>query len=165
MVKAISDWLNETPEGYCFNDNGERIDNICTYAVVVGIPYKTIYRYLTPNIDKRQELGDGARGSTKLLTDGDVRFIGEVWARDDRGNDGLSRKEAIDNIQELNHTITREYDTRQLSRRILPGNAKSGILKPHSQKVQATTSDCTNINVSQQYRWHSLVDEIYKQMR
>ena len=55
--------------------------------------------WLVPNIDKIQELGDGARGSAKLLTYGDVRFIGEVWARDDRGNDGLSRKEAIDNIQ------------------------------------------------------------------
>ena len=99
---------------------------------MVGSPYKTIYRYLTPNIDKRQELGDGARGSAKLLTDGDVRFIGEVCARADRGNDGISRKEAIDNIQEFNHTITRESDSRQLSRRILPDNYKSGILKPLS---------------------------------
>ena len=31
--------------------------------------------------------------------------------------------------------------------------------------MQATTSDRTNINVAQQYRWHSLVDENYKQMR
>ena len=164
MVKAISDWLNKTPEGDRSDNNGERVDNICMYAFVVGIPYKNLYRYITPNIDKRQELGDGARGSTKLLTDGDVRFIGEVWARDDRGNDGLSRKEAIDNIQELNHTITRESASRQLFRCILPDNAKSGILKPLSQKVQATTSDRTKINVAQQYRWHSLVDDIYKQM-
>ena len=92
MVKAISDWLNETPEGYRFDDNGERIDNIRTYAVVVGIPYKTLYRYITPNIDKRQELGDGARRSAKLLTDGDVRLIGEVCARSDRRNDGILRK-------------------------------------------------------------------------
>ena len=88
-----------------------------------------------------------------------------MCAQADQGNDGLSRKEVIDNIQELNHTITRESASRQLSRRILPDNAKAGILKPLSQKVQASTSDCTNTNVAQQYRWHSLVDDIYKQMR
>ena len=76
MVKAISDWLNKTPEGDRSDNNGERIDNICMYAFVVGILYKNLYRYITPNIDKIKELGDGAHGSAKLLTDGDVRFIG-----------------------------------------------------------------------------------------
>ena len=31
--------------------------------------------------------------------------------------------------------------------------------------MQATTSDRTNINVAQQYIWHSLMDDIYKQTR
>ena len=44
MVKSISDSLNDNLEGDRFDDNGERIDNIHTYAVVVGIPYKTLYR-------------------------------------------------------------------------------------------------------------------------
>ena len=88
-----------------------------------------------------------------------------MCARADQANDGLSRKEAIDNIQELNQSISREAASRQLSCRVLPANAKAGITKSQCQKVQATTSERTTINVAQQFRWHSLVDYIYNAMR
>ena len=39
------------------------------------------------------------------------------------------------------------------------------ILKPMLQKPQATTSDRTNINIAQQYRWHRLVDAEYDNLR
>ena len=86
-----------------------------------------------------------------------------AWA--DQANDGLSRKEAIDNIQELNQSISREATSKQLSRCVLPTNAKAGITKSQCQKVQATTSERTNINVAQKFRWHSLVDHIYNLVR
>jgi hypothetical protein len=39
------------------------------------------------------------------------------------------------------------------------------VLKKCKQKVQATTSDRTNINTAQQYRWHRAVDKVYDFMR
>ncbi len=48
---------------------------------------------------------------------------------------------------------------------MLPVNSAASVLKKSAQKVQATTSDRTNINVAQQYRWHRAVDEVYDLMR
>ena len=75
MAKAISDWLNKTPDGDRFNNNGERMENMQTYAAAVGIPYKSLYKYIHPTLDKRQQLGDGTRGKAKILADDDVTFI------------------------------------------------------------------------------------------
>ena len=117
-----------------YDNNGERIDDMRTYAVVVSIQHKILCRYINPNIGKREELGDESRGRTKLLTDSDVKFIGEVCAQADQGNDGPSRKKAIDNIQELILTLTRESASRQLTRRILPENDNAGIVKSMHKK-------------------------------
>jgi hypothetical protein len=48
---------------------------------------------------------------------------------------------------------------------VMPPNAVIGVLKHTTQKVQATTSDRTNIIVTQQYRWHRAVDEVYDYLR
>jgi hypothetical protein len=68
-------------------------------------------------------------------------------------------------IQERIHNITREGACRQIIRYVLPVNAQASVLKKSAQKVQATTSDRTNINVAQQYRWHRAVEEVYNFMR
>jgi hypothetical protein len=52
-----------------------------------------------------------------------------------------------------------------MNRYVMPINHKIGVLKLTTQKVQATTSNRTNINVAQQYRWHLAVDEVYKYLR
>jgi hypothetical protein len=52
-----------------------------------------------------------------------------------------------------------------LLRRVLPESAKAGVLKATMQKVQATTSDCTNINLGKQFCWHCIVDEEYNLLR
>ncbi len=39
------------------------------------------------------------------------------------------------------------------------------MLKNKRCKVQATTSNRTNINVAQQYCWHWAVDEVYEHLR
>jgi translation initiation factor IF-3 len=44
----------------------------------------------------------------KWLTNDDVEFVRCVLVRADRENDGLSSKEAVDMIQELQPDLTRE---------------------------------------------------------
>ncbi len=68
-------------------------------------------------------------------------------------------------IQELTSDITREATRRQIIRYVLPVNSKASVLKKSTHKVQATTSNRTNINVAQLYRWHCAVDEVYDLMR
>ena len=84
------------------------------------------------------------------LTNNDALFSGCVLAHADRENDGLSSKEAVDMIQELAPDITRLAARRQIIRYVLPVNSAALVLKKSTQKVQATTSDRTNINVAQQ---------------
>ena len=48
---------------------------------------------------------------------------------------------------------------------VIPINHAIGVLKLTTQNFQATTSDRTNINVAQQYRWHLAMDEVYKYLR
>lgn len=55
--------------------------------------------------------------------------------------------------------------SRILTRRVIPINATEGILKSNLQKPQSTTSDRTNINIAQQYRWHRLIDTEYNNLR
>jgi hypothetical protein len=63
---------------------------------------------------------------------------------------------------DLNNNLSRSQMAKQLSRRVLPENAKAGVIKATMQKVQATTSDRTNISLGQQFHWHCIVDEEYK---
>ena len=158
MGKAIHDWSKN--EGDIYDDNGLMIDDWKVFANRLDIPLTTFYKYIQPN-DSRQN-GEGSRGKKKLMEMGKIKFAGCVLARADRGNDGLSSKEAIDMIQELIPTIPRVAARRQMNRYVMPINHKIGVLKLTTQKVQATTSDRTNINVAQQYRWHLAVDEVYK---
>ena len=99
------------------------------------------------------------------MTTDDVLFAGCVLARADRENDGLSSKEAVDMIQELAPDITQLAAHRQIIYYVLPVNSAALVLKKSARKVQATTSDRTSINVSQQYCWHRAVDEVCDLMR
>ena len=163
MSTAVEDWLGE--KGLRYDDNEELIMDMNVYANRVGIPRDSIYRYIHPDPKKRKLLGDGSRGKAKIMTNDDVGFVGQALARLDRGNDGASLKEALDILQELKPKITRTAARDQLRKVVLPENARDNVLKSKPQKVQATTSDRTNINVAQQYRWHTLVDSEYDRLR
>ncbi len=152
----------------CFNigkdrldNNGEGISDHAIYARRVGVPCKTFYKYIHPDEKMRLVLGDGSRGKTKLLTDNEVKFTGEILAHQDCANDGLSRKEAKDVIMDLNNNLSQSQASKLLSRRVLPESAKAGVLKATTHKVQATMSDRTNISLGQQFHWHCIIDEEY----
>jgi hypothetical protein len=163
MHKAIQNWFNIGEDR--LDDIRESISDHAIYAHHVGIPCKTFYKYVHPDKTKRLVLGDGSRGKTKLLTDNEVKFTGAILACQGRANDGLSRKEAKDLMMDLNTNLSQDQASRLLPRRVLPESAKAGVLKAMTQKVQATTSDCTNISLGQQFCWHRIVDEEYNLLR
>ena len=103
MEKAVNDWLKQTDSAY--DANGELFSDHKVYANKMGIPPGTFYHYVHPDLDKRRTLHQANRGKKKLLSDADVKIAGAVLARADRGNDGYSRKEAADLIQDLNPNI------------------------------------------------------------
>jgi hypothetical protein len=70
-------------------------------------------------------------------------------------------KEAKDVIMDLINNLSLSQAAKQLSRRVLPENSKAGVIKAMTQKVQATTSDRTNISLGQQFCWHCIVNEEY----
>ncbi len=145
------------------DENGEEILEAHLFANKLWIPPQTFYKYICK--ENHRILGDGNCGKKKWMTNNNVLFAKCVLACADQENDGLSSKEAVDMIQELEPSITCEDACRQIIRYVLPVNAQASVLKKSAQKVQATTSDRTNINVAQQYRWHCAVDEVYDFMR
>ena len=161
MDKAVNDWFEKGELKY--DDNGEEITDYRIYARRECIPVNTFYKYICTN--NRRKIGDGRRGKRRILEDEDIKFVGNVCARADRANDGLSRKEATDVIQQLKPNINRFAAARQLSRVVIPKNAAAGLIKCKTQKVQGTTSDRTNINTAQQYRWHKNVDMLYDELQ
>jgi hypothetical protein len=122
-----------------------------------------IYKYIKPT--NPRILGDGSCGKKKWFTNDNAKFFGCVLARADQENDGLSSKEAVDMIQELQPDLTRVGAQRQIQRYVLPVNSQLLVLEKCKRKVQATTSNRTNINTAQQYHWHRAVDEVYDFMR
>ena len=70
----------------------------------------------------------------------------------------------IDSIQELKPKLSRRQASQLLSRQVIPKNAEKGLIKGNLVKAQPTTTDRTAITVSQQYRWHRLVDSVYKDL-
>ena len=61
--------------------------------------------------------------------------------------------------------MNRKSAQHQMRKYVLPKNDELNILKKTAQKVQATTSKRTNINLAQQFRWHTLVEDQYAWLR
>ncbi len=96
-----------------------------------------------------------------------IEFADWVLAGADHGNDWLLSEEAIDMIQEYVPDISWDSAQQQIKSYVLPLNAAIGVLKKttEKQKVQATTSNRTNINAAQQYHLHWAVNEVYEYLR
>jgi hypothetical protein len=116
--------------------NIKNIEECCKcyeFAKNYGIPPQTLYMYIKPTTP--HILGEGSRGKKKWLTNDDVEFVGCVLTRADRENDGLSSKEAVDMIQELQPDLTREDTRKQILRYVLPVSSQLSVLKKCKKKV------------------------------
>ena len=88
MNKAVSDWLDL--KGDIIGSDDELIDSLKLFCGVVDIPYNTFKKYVGENENNIRKIGS-AVGCRPLLPSGDQRFVAEIYARRDRGNDGLER--------------------------------------------------------------------------
>jgi hypothetical protein len=78
------------------------------------------------------------------------RFLADVMARKDRANDGANPSEAIDLVQELAPSLSREQSRRHLNRTLIPHHPEQVKLKP--VVAQATTTKRSAITLAQQFR-------------
>ena len=83
-------------------------------------------------------------------------------ARADRGNEGKSRSEAIDMVQEVNQTLTRKQASRQLTDYIL---RKNEMVKNSLVKSTAITTIRSAITVEQQFYWHYIYESCLDKLR
>ena len=125
----------------------------------------TLYTYCRAEKLKRQSIGNGVGPNRRLLTDGDINFIGDVLARSDRGENGMSRLEAMDAIQEVNPTLDRKQAKDLLERRVLPKSHADGKINRHTLKVQVTTTERTAITYQSQWLWYSFVTSMFNYLR
>ncbi len=140
--------IGSRKKGDAINKNVEEICDAHELANKLGIPPQTFYKYIC--MENHRILGDGSHGKKKWMTNKDILFEGCVLACADQENDGLSSKEAVNIIQELQPDITCKGARRQIICYVLPVNAQASVLKKTAQKIQATTSNRRNINVAQQ---------------
>ena len=77
-------------------------------------------------------------GCRPLLPSGDQRFVVEICARRDRGNDGLERRDVFEYIREIKSGISRKQAKNHYYRTLKKNN--STILKAKRVAAQATTT-------------------------
>ena len=151
--------------GDALDINGDPISNWRIFPTKVDILPSVFHSYSHPNPKKRCRLYNGDRGKKRLLKSSEVEFLVDLYARVDQVNTEMDRSEVVDVIMEMNQNISQKAVTLHLKRILLPVNAEPGIVRENLVKIQATTSNQSEINLSKQYRWHVLVGGVYNIMR
>jgi hypothetical protein len=103
LQEAVEEWHKKSTR--CTPQTSLR-----SFAEMAGIPFGTVSNYVTGSSDKRRKLGASV-GRTGLLKKNEETFVVEVLRRADRGNDGKSRREGLDVIQELRPDLNRRPKT------------------------------------------------------
>ena len=120
------------------------------FAGVIKIPYNTFQKYSCSKEDNRQDTGKSA-GRNSLLSTENQRFVADVLARRDRGNECSKKSEAIDLVQDLSPHPSRRQAGQSFARTLLPKHPT--VLKSRTVKAQATTTRRSAITVEQQFHW------------
>jgi hypothetical protein len=131
------------------------------FAGLVGIPIGTLKNYIQADKAKRQKLGSGV-GNKSLVTTEESGFLVDVIHRHDRGNKGMSNSDALDALTDLKPDLTRAQARNCFANTIRPAHKEvmTGIVR-----AQKTTTKRTAITVTQQWRWHSLIDSAFNELR
>ena len=164
--KIVGDWNNM--EGEILDANGDPVENnkrkLTAYAVKFGLTYRTLYNYFRANVSKRMVIGNCV-GVKPLMRQDQVLFVACISSRADCGNEGLTPMYLTNKVQELCPHLDHKQAYRQVHRRVLLEGHKARILKKNTVKAQATTTDRTGITVSDQYRWHLLVNSDFERLQ
>jgi hypothetical protein len=134
------------------------------FANVIDIPYDTFKKYVTSTsgMTKKRELGKSA-GRPSLVNPNDQRFVADIVARHDRGNNGKSTSEVIDVVMMMNPSLKRKQASECFNRTIRPNN--KDLLTQNNVKAQATTTKRSAITVSQQFCWFKTYGNALDELR
>ena len=124
-------------KGDRIDSDDEVIDSLKFLCAVVDIPYNTFKKCVGENENKRRKIGS-AVGCRPLLPSGDKRFVAVICARQDRGNDGLERRDVFEYISELKPGIYKKQEKIHYDRTLKKKN--STIVKAKLVVAQATTT-------------------------
>jgi hypothetical protein len=81
------------------------------------------------------------------------QFVIDVMRRKDRANDGMTRRDGIDMVQDLKPSLKRKQAERAFDRHV---RAKSKDVLTGIVKANKSTEKRCAITVPQQFRWHQV---------
>lgn len=122
-----------------------------------GISVNTLkpYIYAKP---ERQLAGVEQRGRPALLVEEQQQVVADTMASADMGDEGKSRRTAIDMVSQLNPALTTKQAANHYDNTIQPKAKKGGVLSG-TVSAQGTTSMRAMVTPRQQRRWHATVEE------
>jgi hypothetical protein len=132
ITQAIKEWNDKTGRYWDFNQEAH---SLRVFSYVVSIPYDTFKKYVASSVAR--EVGKSA-GRPSLISPEDQRFVADVVARHDRGNDGKSTSEVIDIVMLMNPSLKRKQASQCFNNTIRPNN--KDLLTQNDVKAQATTT-------------------------
>ena len=162
LAQAVKEWNEKSgraAEQEFIGEADMRKPSIREFCTMVDIPVGTFSKYVTPTDDKRQALGTHAGKPAHLSAD-ESQFVADNIRRADRSNDGLKRRQILDIVQEIVPSLSRGQSAQALRAVRHTHKALTGIVK-----AQATTTKRTAITVTQQYRWHMMIESCYAELR
>ena len=105
------------------------------------------------------------RDQKKLLTADLIKILQDIICRRDQNNTGLTRKEYVKIIMDLGGAKSFKAAENHFDYLIRKGQLTQLNRGGKVITAQATTTERCNITVKQQYRWHTLIDSIWEDMR
>ena len=99
-----------------------------------------------------------------LLNDDQVAFLQDVICQRDTNNEGVTRREAVTLIAELGRCSCLKKAEYHLNYLIRIGRLKNLTRGGRVIAAQSTTSERSQISISQQYRWHCLIDFCWRDL-
>ena len=145
--------------------NRDSITDLKEYAVIIGMPYPTLYRYCCDEKSKRQLIGTSTWKNSTFLNDADIYFMGDVLVWADYGENGMSRAEATDAIQKINPTLDQNQAKDQLDRRTLTKYHADGKIERSTLKAHTTTTEQTSITYQSQWRWYGFGTGMFNEVQ
>ena len=103
LTKAVEVWDAKT--GDILEANPTM--TLKAYAAAVEIPYPTMQDYACKDLGKRHALGTRL-GKAPLFTQQQQQFVVDVIVRHDRGNDGLNKRQCVDQLSDLRPDLPRK---------------------------------------------------------
>lgn len=143
------------------------------------IPGATLRRYLKAasdatseadaddddDMDKKLAPALGRKQESGLLDEDGRKLLQSIAVARDDANNGMTRKELIDVIMEMSGTGNRKKAENHLDYLIrkkgLPELKRGGRVV----KAQKTTTKRSQINMEQQLRWHTAVEDVLSQLK